>query len=157
MDTTSAPKQVAEVVHGTVELLVAALQTAAEKVLTESQQKTSRKGGGTRGGASRASAEDAEDEEQMALLTVLRDFFRLLAGEVPSKAHLPLDHDIMKLLVQRLQPKCDAGPRAPLLVARSGLVHVALGPFVCAVSASLANLVPRTGPSAQHTCPRKRI
>eukprot|EP00892_Ulva_mutabilis_P001238 jgi/Ulvmu1/11114/UM070_0030.1 len=105
VDTATAPKQVADVVLGVVELLVAALQATAKKILEKSRQQAKRKSGGRRASGGRMSGGDDEDEEQMALLTALRDFFRLLAGEVPRVAHMPLDHHVMKLLVQHLQPQ----------------------------------------------------
>jgi len=109
VDTVNESKAATDVVHGVADLLVAALQATAAKILSESQ-KPQKSNGGRRGSRSRVSADGVEDEEQMALLTALRDFFRLLAGELPRTAHLPLDHETMKVLVQHLQPQCATTP-----------------------------------------------
>lgn len=108
IDTVAADKQTAAVVHGAADLLVAALQATADKIHSESQQAQKRGGSRRRGSGSggRASAGGGEDAEQLALLTALRDFFRLVAGDVPQVAHEPLDHQTMKVLVQHLQPQC---------------------------------------------------
>jgi hypothetical protein len=42
----------------------------------------------------------------MAALTALRSLFRMLAAELPAMAHLPLKHEVMLLLTERLQSKC---------------------------------------------------
>lgn len=155
VDTDNASKPVAEVVHGVADLLVAALQETAAKILSESQKPQKSKGG-RRGSRSRVSADGVEDEEQMALLTALRDFFRLLAGELPRSAHLPLDHETMKVLVQHLQPQCAARPPVlPQPFIESPPPPLTLQGFQTVLAASCMHtsaLQHDTGPVRLHLC-----
>jgi hypothetical protein len=92
----------ASVVPKAADLLVAALEHEAHKIVEQAAPSQAKSPGSRK-------AQQAEDYKY-AMVTALRHLLRSVAAEVPNLAHLPVKRSVMLLIMQQLQPRCSHSP-----------------------------------------------